>query len=1428
MKKKRSTVFKSAVLGIMAIATTLSVGLSACKKTNGDDDDNDSSISRVDTQDIKNGNFEFYNDNKGLYPISTPNDWSGSVNGNSSASMSGIIDTRKDRWDYITDESFPDVLEENDSKKSDDKTKVDYNGAMPDDLPYKNTHVAVDGNSSEADAKDFIPNPFTHEYRYDDDGKYYDNDGNEITVYANEDEYGKLYLDEDYEELFETSVLMIHNYRRGYYTGTETSYKSSTTLTLEANTACEVSVWVKTCDLTFDGADSTRTPVEFERGAYIKVETQVGGNSLSTFVIRNINTEKLNPQDESGKWAEGNNGWVQYTVFVEASTFAETTINLTLGLGESSIYTVEGYAFFDDITYTKYLNADKMSEGNSEYKDKFYGKDIDPINDPVCFPLEPDPDTEFRVDKETYQVKDPDNNGKVKEVTDDNYFYHRQFLIDCASTTVGDSGLVFDDTIKAGLTVEETSTGKFVSSKGTNYSTNLTGELNNGAKDPSTHIPTKLGDGLDVSGDILCSTTITDGDWTFAKSTNIDTPYDDKLTEALKTAVNLPGVVDGKTSALVILSALGAPYEAQISNSLFTLEDGKYALISFWIKTEDMKGKTGATITAVEIDENGKETKNSSAFIIDSTTESTTNIGDEENIYNDWVRCFVRVSNTSKESKQFIIKVNFGETTIKGTSKNSYTAGWLALVNPSFMDLSKEVFGHSSMAAHSAMLSFTEESTNTNHNFDSAEDSKLKKDIAKPGSYTGINGASIHINPSDSNLAEGNEDYNKTNSNLYAGLVNKEYFENGNYGSNIDTSGNKDWYNSLIAIAKMNADPTVNIDNMTCSEFWKHIFGEYSVQPLLIVNTVRNFKESNIYNYGFVGNSSSIASGGYTAVSVRVKASKGAIANIYLVEDKPSRAKVLKYGVPEYNFWYDSEGNILKGKQKDGATSAEKKENIAYTLRKDGLYENGDGKLYANFYNLEKYYDISFEHENFFDEDGNPIAFEKLETGKTYYANAERTKYAPHYLIAGGSGNSKVYRYRDGLNDGSVNNVSYFYMENSEVNTSKVVYGVDTTVANLRYDERNAKDTPYQFTIDTNTEDGAKYADKWVTVTFYIHAGARSKDYRLELWSGSRDTEVDSDYDWNSAQPKDHSYVVFDYSSISLDQTTFEGLRDAYVNEIVADYREKITDTLADNDANIVELEALYGKKLDIFDYEAKYYTFSLYDSSAFIPFNGETADKNQSGYSYDYTEYEEQLSFLKVIDDGKGKRSEDTSESYTMSAFIDYSPLDKDIAIIGIPTVSEGGNNDTSSDKDNNSNFWLLFTSIVLVVVIFVAMIAIFIRDFAKKHKRSKTAGKNSYNFNKNKRYVRKYVKANGEAPIIVEDDVDQSILSDEHESVESVEEVVEAPADVTPDEASAPSTDVENTDSANVDSNDEQPAESSEATEEKTENGEKPDEEK
>ncbi|MDE7076246.1 MAG: hypothetical protein K2O62_02870, partial [Clostridia bacterium] len=492
MKKKKSYALKSAAMGFAAIATSLMIGMSAgCAQTDKPtDDEDDKTTTKLDSQVIKNGNFEFYSDNKGLYPISNPENWTGGTNGSSSASMSGVIDTAKKRWDYITDATLPQTLKDNNDLKSDDENKKDYNGALADDMPYKNPHEATKSSASDED-KAYISNPFTHKYSYDSEGKIIDSaDGSVVTTY--EDEDGKLYLDEKLETPLETSVLMIHNYRSSYYTGTEGYFNSSTTTTLEAGTAAEISLWVKTSDLYFDGATGTRTAIEAERGAYIKVNTQVGGNSLDSFIIKNINTEKLNTDG-------ANNGWVQYTVYVEASNFADTTVSISVGLGQDDIYTVEGYAFFDDVTLTKYLNRAEMEE-----KCAAFGEKIDIAGGTnVSYPLAPDDaKTEFRADKVTYNTNGTD--GGYVEKTDEFNSADRHFFIDLASSTAEDALEISASGIKAGLTVEETSTGKYVSAnnkEGNEYTSSFDA-LENGAA--TAFIPNKLGEkGINIKDDLL-------------------------------------------------------------------------------------------------------------------------------------------------------------------------------------------------------------------------------------------------------------------------------------------------------------------------------------------------------------------------------------------------------------------------------------------------------------------------------------------------------------------------------------------------------------------------------------------------------------------------------------------------------------------------------------------------------------------------------------------------------------------------------------------------------------------------------------------------------------------------------------------------------------------------------------------------------------
>src|SRR5699024_10875866 len=103
----------------------------------------------------------------------------------------------------------------------------------------------------------------------------------------------------------ETSVLMIHNRRTSDgVLGTGQYYTSSSTVTLAPGTAAQLSVWVRTDDLThYYEAEDDEEPVAVENnaGAYIRINQTVGGTSLDQMQIKNINTK---------------GAWKQYTVYV--------------------------------------------------------------------------------------------------------------------------------------------------------------------------------------------------------------------------------------------------------------------------------------------------------------------------------------------------------------------------------------------------------------------------------------------------------------------------------------------------------------------------------------------------------------------------------------------------------------------------------------------------------------------------------------------------------------------------------------------------------------------------------------------------------------------------------------------------------------------------------------------------------------------------------------------------------------------------------------------------------------------------------------------------------------------------------------------------------------------------------------------------------
>lgn len=1332
---------------------------SACG--NDEEKEKDKTTTKEDTQLLKNGNFEFFtipekkeDGNEPEYLIKSPENWS--HGGTNSYTMSGIISTSKASWDKISADTLADTLDYNnklDSSASNYLSEyVDYNGMKSSDIFYKNQFEALredddfeEDETPDPNRKDRIENPGTHYNVTEKDGKLYTDGGNGKEVFVNDKGEYFLEYDEKKDEYKQpiSNILMLHNYATAH-NGIAQNY-SSVEIELPANTAAEISVWVKTSYLKF----SQGKEVSQDRGANISVTQTVGSSTLDKFSISSINTEKLIKE----KAAEDKyNGWVEYTVYVNACDFASSKIKLELGLGETG-YTTEGYAFFDDVSVTKYASLDQEGCSFSENEDKLTDTTVNLSTD-----------ASEKVFKADSYVR---NDQPVDKRNSEDFHYY----IDLASEYLdyGDSENTYSPisfngvkNLKAGYTVDE---NNYVSSKSPITDVKKVGftDSNLTAVDDKWRLPFKSS--LKTNEDLLAYVTTNSQPFTQSQ-----TEYYGKLNEALKSAESLPKNVGSMDNMLVMLSAYGAAYTASFD---LTVPAERYQIVSFWVKTSDMSGSTAATVSITQ--KNNDE--NTAKFTLD-TTGKTTDVGDkdsEKDIFDGWVQCFFFVKNEIEDPADFTVEFSFGNTTIKDTDVHSYKKGWAALANMQTLNVNEEIFSYTGSGDTTASLTIVEDAEKKTQVFDEAyanQSHEIKNNVVIPSTYKGVNGGSSaivnngHVSiPFDE--FNNNVDGDKDNPNSYfTGLINKEHFidENSAY-KNIS------WYQTLLT--------NFNASNLTALEAWNEIFGTKSIQPLIINNRTRRsyveikgatsdtytsyfikddegnfvsaagttfdeeepyYSPKDVTNYGYIGDDKQVAADTYATVSVRVKVSTNAIAYVYLV-DTTAKKNVLSFGAPSYSFYYDVDGNVLKAEPKADATVTEQRENVLYSLRDDGLYEDKDGNLYANVWNYDKLYFV--EDMTYFDTDGNRYGIDDLVDGETYLD--ENGNPAPHYLVTGKG--VKVYEYKDG---------GYRYIVEGKTQDEKI------NAFDKQYARYNFENLSEDYAVEIS---GKEHAGEWVTVTFVLHAGSEAKNYRLELWSGKREETA-------TVGNEAGETVIFDYSYTTVSD---DSMKSFYEQQIIGEYLDALSkidgalDGIDTTGKNIAYFEEL-AKKHDVSigtDYASHYYTYSLYDSTSFQPFNKTVADENATGYDYNVSEQTETLAYLKIR-----KGSE-----YTV--FTDYAAVDKSI------TLNDSSDSDTDDDKDedkeNDGSVWLLISSIVLVVVLLFTMIAIFLRDALKKARRNKVTSKNNYDQRRTNRYKRK-LHLTQEEIIEVEPETAEPVEETPADEVtETVEENAEAPeADV------------------------------------------------
>lgn len=802
------------------------------------------------------------------------------------------------------------------------------------------------------------------------------------------------------------NVLMIHNaYDWNNYKelGTAQKFTSSSTVTVPAGTAAKFSVWVKTSDLkTSNSAGEVQDAVD--KGAFISVTHSVGNKSMDALQINNINTDD----------------WTQYTFYLNGTSYADTTFTLVLGLGQGSSDDrwghVSGYAFFDEIeceliTRNDFDEATSASVPSFGFEDSKEEKTVDAfVSNDKTFALNYYGEFEaIKKDADTTYLDTVNSFNVTTETSKHNHVYT------AASVEAGTQidGKIVDTYPSLGLSQKDKVTYVFKN-----------------AAEMTTHD-------------------------TYKNNVLLQQVYKDYF-EGKDFLTN----ESKNEQILMIMSPSGAAYTAK-SDYAFSVNAGERLAISFFVKTSDLNGVTGANVT---LHHGNNEYALSNLDVSDITTVDVND--DNKDIYTGWQQCLFYVKNSAEDTKTFTLSFSFGPTTVIGTTISSYYTGFAAFAGFESYAMEEAEFASAQSGSYATIVTLQDDDTSASSTsgFDTTATvptDKIETGYANLRNYKGVDTDSIYLGGT-------NKEVNK---NETAGLLNKNHANN---------------YTDILTV--LGAENAADDANAA----WNSVFGN-ATQPLVIYT---NNEQSNAY--GFIGSPQTISANTYKTVSLRMKVSAGAQANVYLIDmdnldkEKGTFNSALSIG-SKIVYWYDDDGNVCASDPSDHDFN--EKTDVVLKLQANGLY-----KVNPHWTGYDAAYD-----------------------GK-YYANLSAyDKDANQNLVVAEGGVS--YDYNDKWENEGNDGIAYYYKENNyyaDKACTILVEDFNTIGVPARYEAQTAKD----LTFSVNETNG-----EWVTVTFYIHTGNVAKNYRLEIWSGARD---------NSVKNGAGSYVIVDANKPDdLDATSF-------------------------------------------------------------------------------------------------------------------------------------------------------------------------------------------------------------------------------------------------------------------------------------------------
>ena len=265
--------------------------------------------------------------------------------------------------------------------------------------------------------------------------------------------------------------------------------------------------------------------------------------------------------------------------------------------------------------------------------------------------------------------------------------------------------------------------------------------------------------------------------------------------------------------------------------------------------------------------------------------------------------------------------------------------------------------------------------------------------------------------------------------------------------------------------------------------------------------------------------------------------------------------------------------------------------------------------------------------------------------------------------------------------------VAYIYLVDvSSANKNVLTFGSFTPNASDMVDNKGtigSINTKLMLKIDSTILE--KENKEWVNVEFYIATGASSKEVRIEVWNGSRD-----------GLNKSQGYVFFnDITTESPSQFDGASWENAFENSSHPLFN--VVTSLNQDD-----VKSLISYERPLTDIEKQ--------------FNEEY--KSQKEYQDYIVEYHENYIW-----------AETSTMIYAVYNTID--PVEIDPYTL-LPEEEEEVTEEEGSGcaaKNDPSTFWLSFSSIVLGVVLVLAIIALILKNYNRRHSNGPDANKSHYN---------------------------------------------------------------------------------------------------